>query len=75
MRAKKDNDDDAGRDGEAKAVDVKVKSAEAGEAAPAGNIELLKRIQDERWQSYEWLDAEVRDTNLRVTTILTMHFY
>lgn len=60
MRGRKDLDEDgAAVQAEARAVDVKVKSAEAGEAAPAGNIELLKKIQDDKWESYEWFDAEV----------------
>lgn len=42
-------------------IDVKVKSAEGGETIVAGNIELLKKMQDEKWESYEWVDAEVRD--------------
>lgn len=61
MRGRKDLEEDgAAVQAEARAVDVKVKSAEAGEAAPAGNIELLKKIQDDKWESYEWFDAEVR---------------
>jgi DNA-directed RNA polymerase len=60
MRGRKDLEEDgAAVQAEARAVDVKVKSAEAGEAAPAGNIELLKKIQDDKWESYEWFDAEV----------------
>lgn len=65
MRGRKDLEEDgAAVQAEARAVDVKVKSTEAGEAAPAGNIELLKKIQDDKWESYEWFDAEVRYTIL-----------
>ena len=40
---------------------MKIKAAEDGEAAMvAGNLELLKKMQDEKWSSYEWVDAEVR---------------
>ncbi|OKL57448.1 hypothetical protein UA08_07160 [Talaromyces atroroseus] len=61
-RGKKDLEEDgAVREAEARAVDVKVKSAEAGEAAPPGNMELLKKIQDEKWESYEWLDSETEE--------------
>ncbi|EED13044.1 conserved hypothetical protein [Talaromyces stipitatus ATCC 10500] len=59
MRGRKDLDEDGGPvQAEARAVDVKVKSAEAGETTPAGNIELLKKIQDDKWETYEWFDAE-----------------
>lgn len=46
---------------EARAIDVKVKGAEdAEQAMVAGNLELLKKMQDEKWTTYEWVDAEVR---------------
>lgn len=64
-RAKRDGDEEAApRDAEARVIDVKVKSAEGGEAIVAGNIELLKKMQDEKWESYEWVDAEVRDKKI-----------
>jgi hypothetical protein len=40
-------------------IDVKVKSAEGGEAFVGGNVELLKKMQEEKWETYEWVDAEV----------------
>ncbi|EAW14418.1 uncharacterized protein ACLA_074550 [Aspergillus clavatus NRRL 1] len=47
---------------EARAIDVKVKAAEDAEAAMvAGNLELLKKMQDEKWTSYEWVDAETEE--------------
>ncbi|KAL1969646.1 hypothetical protein VTN77DRAFT_8199 [Rasamsonia byssochlamydoides] len=61
-RARKDVDDDAAqREAEARVIDVKVKSAEGGEAVVGGNIELLKKMQDEKWETYEWVDAETED--------------
>lgn len=47
---------------EARAVDVKIKAAatEDSEAALVqGNLELLKKMQEEKWSRYEWVDAEV----------------
>lgn len=59
-RAKKD-DDDRPTESEARAIDIKVKAAEDGEAATnAGNLDLLKQMQDEKWKTYGWVDAEVR---------------
>jgi DNA-directed RNA polymerase len=46
---------------EARVVDVKVKSGDAGEAVVADSIELLKEMQDERWESFDWVDANVRE--------------
>lgn len=58
-RAKKD-DDDRPAESEARAIDIKVKAAEDGEAAAnAGNLDLLKQMQDEKWKTYGWVDAEV----------------
>lgn len=45
---------------EARAIDVKVKGAEDKEIPVAGNLDLLKQMQDEKWKSYDWVDAEVR---------------
>jgi hypothetical protein len=62
-KAKKDLDEDGPprpTAPEARVVDVKVKSADGDEAVVAGNLELLKRMQDERWENYRWVDAEVR---------------
>lgn len=58
-RAKKD-DDDRPIESEARAIDIKVKAAEDGEAAAnAGNLDLLKQMQDEKWKTFGWFDAEV----------------
>ncbi|KAL4920729.1 DNA-directed RNA polymerase III subunit Rpc5 [Aspergillus aurantiobrunneus] len=43
---------------EARAVDVKIKGAEDREALVPGNLDLLKRMQDEQWNAYDWVDAE-----------------
>ncbi|OJJ04326.1 hypothetical protein ASPVEDRAFT_43794 [Aspergillus versicolor CBS 583.65] len=43
---------------EARAVDVKVKGAEDRDVMVPGNLDLLKRMQDERWKGYDWVDAE-----------------
>ncbi|KAL4945996.1 hypothetical protein BDV06DRAFT_183364 [Aspergillus oleicola] len=43
---------------EARAVDVKVKGAEDREVMVPGNLDLLKKMQDEQWKSYDWVDAE-----------------
>lgn len=73
MRGRKDLEEDgAAVQAEARAVDVKVKSTEAGEAAPAGNIELLKKIQDDKWESYEWFDAEVRCPDIYIHVSLNL---
>jgi hypothetical protein len=61
FRAKKDDDERPAAETEARAIDIKVKAAEDGEAATnAGNLDLLKQMQEEKWKSYEWIDAEVR---------------
>lgn len=44
---------------DARAVDVKVKGAEDRDVTVPGNLDLLKRMQDERWKGYDWVDAEV----------------
>lgn len=44
---------------EARAVDVKVKGAEDRDVMMPGNLDLLKRMQDEQWKGYDWVDAEV----------------
>jgi DNA-directed RNA polymerase len=59
LRGKKDLEEDGGREAEARPVDVKIKTSEAGESAVPANVKLLKEIQDERWENYEWIDAEV----------------
>lgn len=58
---RKDADDEnsARPETEARVVDVKVKSADGADAALAENVELLKTMQDEHWDLYEWVDANV----------------
>ena len=67
-RGRRDLDGEAGprpAEPEARAIDMKVKSAESGNTNLAGNNELLKRIQDERWERYSWIDENVsRQENL-----------
>ncbi|KAJ5250195.1 hypothetical protein N7489_000605 [Penicillium chrysogenum] len=61
-RAKKD-DEDRPAESEARAIDIKVKAAEDAEAAAnAGNLDLLKQMQDEKWKTYGWVDAEAEDS-------------
>jgi hypothetical protein len=38
---------------------VKIKGAEDGGAILQGNLELLKKMQEEKWKKFEWVDAEV----------------
>lgn len=58
-KSRKEGDEEQPGD-EARAIDVKIKAAEDGEAAMvAGNLELLKKMQDEKWSTYDWVDAEV----------------
>ncbi|KAE8311810.1 hypothetical protein BDV41DRAFT_315564 [Aspergillus transmontanensis] len=56
----KKKDDDEGGGNEARAIDIKVKAAEDDQASQlAGNLDLLKKMQEEKWGSYDWVDAEV----------------
>ncbi|KAI1915495.1 hypothetical protein LOZ39_001107 [Ophidiomyces ophidiicola] len=56
-RAKKEEEDGGPRNApEARAIDVKVKSAEAEPTGGQRNNELLKRMQDEKWEKYWWID-------------------
>lgn len=72
-RAKKD-DDDRPTESEARAIDIKVKAAEDGEAAAnAGNLDLLKQMQDEKWKTYDWVDAEVCSLFAGPSLILVSH--
>ncbi|KAL5002960.1 Sin-like protein conserved region-domain-containing protein [Aspergillus recurvatus] len=43
---------------EARAVDVKVKGAEDRDVMMPGNLDLLKKMQEEQWKKYDWVDAE-----------------
>lgn len=62
-RGKKDMDDDAAPravEPEARTIDMKVKSAEGdNDTAIKGNNDLLKRMQDEKWDKYNWIDEMV----------------
>lgn len=58
LKNKKD-DDERPNDAEARAIDVKIKGAEDGGAMLVGNLDLLKRMQEEKWKTFEWIDAEV----------------
>jgi len=74
-RSKKDLDEDStprAAETEARAIDVKIKSAEGGEALVPANLELLKKIQEERWETYEWVDAEVNKYSLAPETFLVL---
>lgn len=60
-KARKEGEEERAAENEARTIDVKIKAAgEDGEVAMvAGNLELLKKMQDEKWNAYEWVDAEV----------------
>lgn len=62
-RSKRDVDDEGGpprREPEPRAIDMKVKSAEGDTAnAAQGNNEILQKMQDEKWEKYEWIDENV----------------
>lgn len=57
-KGKKD-DEERPAETEARAIDVKIKGAEDGGAMLQGNLELLKKMQEEKWKKFEWVDAEV----------------
>ncbi|PYH94924.1 sulfite reductase beta subunit [Aspergillus ellipticus CBS 707.79] len=62
-KARKEGEEERPAEAEARAIDVKIKAAEDGEAAMvAGNLELLKKMQDEKWKDYEWVDAETEES-------------
>lgn len=44
---------------EARAIDMKVKSAEAETGNIASNNGLLRRMQEEKWEKYAWIDENV----------------
>ncbi|KAJ6113502.1 hypothetical protein N7523_006819 [Penicillium sp. IBT 18751x] len=58
----KRDDEDRPAEPEARAIDVKIKGAEDGGAVLQGNLELLKKMQEERWKKFEWVDAETEDS-------------
>jgi hypothetical protein len=55
----KKEDEERPAEAEARAIDVKVKGAEDGGAILHGNLDLLKKMQEEQWKNFEWIDAEV----------------
>ncbi|BCR90044.1 uncharacterized protein ACHE_51242A [Aspergillus chevalieri] len=63
-KARKEGEDERAAESEARTIDVKIKAAaEDGEAAMvAGNLELLKKMQDEKWSTYDWVDAETEES-------------
>jgi hypothetical protein len=61
-RARKDMDEDGAP--EARVIDMKVKPADGRGAPLARSIALLKKMQEEKWQAYDWVDSAVRDQSL-----------
>ncbi|EAU37392.1 conserved hypothetical protein [Aspergillus terreus NIH2624] len=62
-KARKEGMEDDRGEPEARAIDVKIKAAEDNEAAMvAGNLDLLKKMQEEKWGKYEWVDAETEES-------------
>ncbi|OJD13867.1 hypothetical protein AJ78_05714 [Emergomyces pasteurianus Ep9510] len=47
---------------EARAIDMKVKSAEAETGNIASNNGLLRRMQEEKWETYAWIDENDQDS-------------
>ncbi|KAJ5194930.1 uncharacterized protein N7498_008368 [Penicillium cinerascens] len=60
-KGKKD-DEERPAETEARAIDVKIKGAEDGGAMLQGNLELLKKMQEEKWKKFEWVDAETEES-------------
>ncbi|KAN0069466.1 DNA-directed RNA polymerase III subunit Rpc5 [Elaphomyces granulatus] len=58
-RARKDMDEDGAP--EARVIDMKVKSADGRGAPLARSIALLKKMQEEKWQAYDWVDSASED--------------
>lgn len=57
------DEEEGGGGNEARAIDIKVKAAEDGEAGMlASNLDLLKKMQEEKWGKYEWVDAETEES-------------
>ncbi|KAK2845274.1 hypothetical protein FQN49_005879 [Arthroderma sp. PD_2] len=65
-KAKKDMDEDSTSRSaamEARAIDMKVKSAESEGGRAVGNNELLlKLFQDEKWEKYKWIDENDQES-------------
>ncbi|KAJ5690477.1 hypothetical protein N7462_004869 [Penicillium macrosclerotiorum] len=58
----KRDDEDRPPESEARAIDVKIKGAEDGGAMLQGNLDLLKRMQEEKWKKFDWIDAETEES-------------
>lgn len=78
-KAKKDMDEDStSRNAamEARAIDMKVKSADTEGARAVGNNELLlKLFQDEKWEKYRWIDENVCILQDSVCPLTTANLY
>lgn len=78
-KAKKDMDEDSTSRSaamEARAIDMKVKSAETEGARAVGNNELLlKLFQDEKWEKYRWIDENVCMSPAPVSPMTTANLY
>ncbi|KAJ5587143.1 uncharacterized protein N7459_002908 [Penicillium hispanicum] len=55
-------DEDTPPESESRAIDVKVKSAKQETVPLAGNVDLLKRMQEEKWKTFDWVDAETEES-------------
>lgn len=56
---------------EARAIDMKVKSAEGdNRGGQQSNNDLLKKMQDEKWEKYEWVDENVRTGSIFPTLLI-----
>ncbi|PGH18459.1 hypothetical protein AJ79_00529 [Helicocarpus griseus UAMH5409] len=54
--------DEEGGKTEARAIDMKVKSAEAETGTIASNNGLLRQMQEEKWEKYAWIDENDQDS-------------
>lgn len=61
VKGKKD-EEDRPAESEARAIDVKIKGADDGGAMLVGNLDLLKKMQDEKWKKFDWVDAETEES-------------
>lgn len=73
-KGKKD-DEERPAESEARAVDVKIKGADDGGAVLVGNLDLLKRMQDEKWKKFDWVDAEVSFISVTLSSWLHGRFF
>ncbi|EGC47636.1 conserved hypothetical protein [Histoplasma capsulatum var. duboisii H88] len=64
-KGKRDADEEGGSRAvqtEARAIDMKVKSAEAETGNIASNNGLLRRMHEEKWEKYTWIDENDQDS-------------